>query len=161
MTFIPHRIKLIHWIKSIWHYRLNDSPHPHVPLIFGLLNTNSADKLFSTKSISVPSSDSWAFRSINIRTPSWTTSSSNLSVWGWEEISIITSNALWIQLCNTVDLENCEMSCCWCDDCARNHKNKNKTMYVSYLWFVHIPMCRKGHYSLAVLHLLWAQPVLE
>lgn len=35
-------------------YILNDSPQPHVPFIFGLLNTNSADSLSSTKSISVP-----------------------------------------------------------------------------------------------------------
>lgn len=61
-------------------YKLNDSPHPHVPLIFGLLKTNSADSLFSTKSISVPRSDSCAFLSIKIRAPSCNTSSSSLSV---------------------------------------------------------------------------------
>lgn len=35
-------------------YKLNDSPQPQVPFMFGLLNTNSDDNLFSTKSISVP-----------------------------------------------------------------------------------------------------------
>lgn len=33
---------------------LKDSPQPHVPFMFGLLNTNSAESLSSTKSISVP-----------------------------------------------------------------------------------------------------------
>jgi len=36
---------------------LNDSPQPHVPLMFGLLNTNSLDSFDSTKSISVPASE--------------------------------------------------------------------------------------------------------
>lgn len=36
------------------HYMLKDSPQPQVPFILGLLNTNSAESLFSTKSISVP-----------------------------------------------------------------------------------------------------------
>lgn len=35
-------------------YILKDSPQPQVPLMFGLLKTNSADSLSSTKSISVP-----------------------------------------------------------------------------------------------------------
>lgn len=33
---------------------LKDSPQPQVPFILGLLKTNSADSLSSTKSISVP-----------------------------------------------------------------------------------------------------------
>lgn len=54
------------------------SPQPHVPLIFGLLNTNSADNFVSIKSISLPNNDSCALRSINNLAPSCTTSSSNL-----------------------------------------------------------------------------------
>ena len=45
------------------------SPQPHVPLMFGLLNTNSLDNLSSTKSISVPNSVSCAFFSMNTLTP--------------------------------------------------------------------------------------------
>lgn len=35
-------------IEDQFIYILNDSPHPQVPLILGLLNTNSEDSLFST-----------------------------------------------------------------------------------------------------------------
>ena len=35
-------------------YNEKDSPQPQVPVIFGLLNTNSDANLLSTKSISVP-----------------------------------------------------------------------------------------------------------
>lgn len=45
------------------------SPQPHVPLMLGLLNTNSLESFVSTKSISVPSKDSWAFFSMKILTP--------------------------------------------------------------------------------------------
>ena len=51
------------------HYILKLSPQPQVPLIFGLLKTNSLVRMSSTKSISVPKRDSWAFASINIFTP--------------------------------------------------------------------------------------------
>lgn len=41
-------------IKFNFVYKLKDSPHPHVPLMLGLLNTNSDASFDSTKSISVP-----------------------------------------------------------------------------------------------------------
>lgn len=50
-------------------HMLKLSPQPHVPLMLGLLKTNSLDSLDSTKSISVPSRVSWAFFSINTLTP--------------------------------------------------------------------------------------------
>lgn len=45
------------------------SPQPHVPLMLGLLNTNSLDSFVSTKSISVPNKVSWAFFSMKTLTP--------------------------------------------------------------------------------------------
>ncbi|TNN66557.1 hypothetical protein EYF80_023243 [Liparis tanakae] len=45
------------------------SDNPHVPLMLGLLKTNSLDSMDSTKSISVPSRVSWAFFSMNTLTP--------------------------------------------------------------------------------------------
>lgn len=37
------------WLHSkLASYILNDSPHPHVPFMLGLLNTNSELSLFST-----------------------------------------------------------------------------------------------------------------
>ena len=45
------------------------SPQPHVPLMLGLLKTNSLDSFDSTKSISVPRRVSWAFFSMNTLTP--------------------------------------------------------------------------------------------
>lgn len=50
-------------------HMLKLSPQPHVPLMLGLLNTNSLESFVSTKSISVPSSVSWAFFSMNTLTP--------------------------------------------------------------------------------------------
>lgn len=69
--------------QSLWFYRdgvwsgwgainyhmLKLSPQPHVPLMLGLLKTNSLDSFDSTKSISVPRRVSWAFFSINTLTP--------------------------------------------------------------------------------------------
>lgn len=40
------RLRVAHMLKL--------SPQPHVPLMFGLLKTNSLDSFDSTKSISVP-----------------------------------------------------------------------------------------------------------
>lgn len=57
-------------------YRLKLSPQPQVPLMLGLLNTNSEVNLVVTKSISVPRRDNWALESIRTRAPSWITSSS-------------------------------------------------------------------------------------
>jgi len=48
------------------------SPQPHVPLMFGLLKTNSLESLSFTKSISVPSKDICAFASIITLTPAKT-----------------------------------------------------------------------------------------
>ena len=45
------------FIYSMLHilpYKEKDSPQPQVPVIFGLLNTNSEDNFVSMKSISVP-----------------------------------------------------------------------------------------------------------
>lgn len=50
-------------------HMLKLSPHPHVPLMLGLLKTNSVDSFDSTKSISVPRRVSWAFFSMNTLTP--------------------------------------------------------------------------------------------
>ena len=44
----------IYSMLHILHYKEKDSPQPQVPLIFGLLNTNSEDNFVSMKSISVP-----------------------------------------------------------------------------------------------------------
>lgn len=50
-------------------HMLKLSPQPHVPLMLGLLNTNSAANLLSTKSISVPRRVSWALESMYTLTP--------------------------------------------------------------------------------------------
>lgn len=50
-------------------HMLKLSPQPHVPLMLGLLKTNSLDSLDSTKSISVPRRVSCAFFSMNTLTP--------------------------------------------------------------------------------------------
>lgn len=50
-------------------HMLKLSPQPHVPLMLGLLKTNSLDSFDSTKSISVPRRVSWAFFAINTLTP--------------------------------------------------------------------------------------------
>lgn len=50
-------------------HMLKLSPQPHVPLMLGLLKTNSLESFDSTKSISVPRRVSWAFFSINTLTP--------------------------------------------------------------------------------------------
>lgn len=62
------------WMRA-GRWRLHDahmlklSPQPHVPLMLGLLKTNSLDNFDSTKSISVPRRVSWAFFSMNTLTP--------------------------------------------------------------------------------------------
>lgn len=61
-------------------HMLKLSPQPHVPLMLGLLKTNSLDNFDSTKSISVPRRVNWAFFSMNTLTPSCSTSSSDLSL---------------------------------------------------------------------------------
>ena len=52
------------------------SPHPQVPVMLGLLKTNSEANFDSTKSISVPNSVNWAFLSMMIVMPSCSTISS-------------------------------------------------------------------------------------
>lgn len=55
--------------RVVRYHMLKLSPQPHVPLMLGLLKTNSLDSFDSTKSISVPRRVSWAFFSINTLTP--------------------------------------------------------------------------------------------
>lgn len=58
------------WGRRLLHtHMLKLSPQPHVPLMLGLLKTNSLESFDSTKSISVPRRVSWAFFSINTLTP--------------------------------------------------------------------------------------------
>lgn len=57
------------------------SPQPHVPLMLGLLKTNSLDSFDSTKSISVPRRVSWAFFSINTLTPEKTKTKKRSLLW--------------------------------------------------------------------------------
>lgn len=52
-------------LGTLEYYVVNDSPHPHDPLLLGLLNVNSAETSFSMKSIVVPITCNNAFESTN------------------------------------------------------------------------------------------------
>ena len=61
LLFLPRILLWQDWrkVEGLFHpfslrYNENDSPHPQVPVIFGLLNTNSEASFDSMKSISVP-----------------------------------------------------------------------------------------------------------
>ena len=61
LLFLPRILLWQDWrkVECLFHpfslrYNENDSPHPQVPVIFGLLNTNSDASFDSMKSISVP-----------------------------------------------------------------------------------------------------------
>ena len=60
-------------LYDILPYKENDSPQPQVPVIFGLLKTNSEDNFDSMKSISVPgkeaNSDYKARRTASVSLP--------------------------------------------------------------------------------------------
>jgi hypothetical protein len=58
------------------YYTLKDSPHPHSPFEFGLLNVNSLANSDSSQSIVVPTTLNKAMGSINTCTPCATISTS-------------------------------------------------------------------------------------
>ena len=53
------------WYAHIKYYILKDSPHPHLSVSFGLLNTNCEENFSFLKSISVPSKYITAAESMN------------------------------------------------------------------------------------------------
>jgi len=62
----------LHEVCAVASTKLKLSPHPHVPLTFGLLKTNPDDALSFTKSISVPTIDMSALGPIKTFSPTKT-----------------------------------------------------------------------------------------
>ena len=79
-------------------YTLKLSPQPHIPLMLGLLKTNSAARSVWMKSISVPSSVNCALESMNTLTPAQ------------------QSNEMWVNWVPAVRSSQtlCIVQCCYC-----------------------------------------------